>query len=240
MFRTDNLTLRVLEGDYSAVSAGEVAINDLLGSIKKELGVDHVQYFASSVVGIPRQVVIGTYPREWCQIYVDRGYVQRDPVLQHVLLKAGPCQWSTLSKLSEGEAEVMKESIPYIGKQGLTVPVGKHPLIAAISVTSNMEDREWILATPDILWKLTSIAQKLHALVVKEHEISAPNQRLTDVQKQCLRLIAVGTGVDRIASILDANSVTVQKHLDQAQKKLEAFNQSHMIARAVLLGEIAL
>lgn len=237
MLSTNNLTTKWIDDDLEALRTGELAIHDLLASLRADLGVQHIIYYAASVSGAPRQIAIGNTPRVWIDIYLERKYIEIDPVLRTLMKKKGPFQWSEM-ELDEAQKDFMREALPYMGNQGITVPIGMEPLMATLSASTTCTEEEWRSVSPDILWKLTIMGQKINALVVKEHEMTEGSQQLSQSQKQCLQLAAVGASVERISEILKISVNTVHKHMDQAQKRLQAVNQSHMIARAYLLGEI--
>jgi DNA-binding CsgD family transcriptional regulator len=63
---------------------------------------------------------------------------------------------------------------------------------------------------------------------------------LSPRERQVLERVALGRSAKEVASELGIAHRTVERHIENARNKMRARNKTHMIAKALICGELAL
>jgi len=86
----------------------------------------------------------------------------------------------------------------------------------------------------------TLAAHAIDQCVLTFAKSSAPPPRLSSRERECLTWLAIGLRHDRIAEKLGISRPTVELHLANARRKLNARTREQALARAVALGLLSL
>lgn len=229
---------RILNDLIAGESQGtEPTSRELLHLIRQGLGLTNAAYLAVQVPPLTRKGIYGevTYSDAWVRRYIERKYVEIDPVLPSAQASLLPIDWSKIERKSIEVRAFFEEAIAYgVGRQGLTIPIrGTAGERAFFSVTLDVDDEEWRLFKRERMTLLQTVAHYYHDRVLATHGINFPDIRLTDRQKQILTWAAAGHGVNEIGKILFLSPHTVQRHLEIIRARLHALNTTHAVARAL-------
>lgn len=185
---------------------------------------------------------VSNYPREWQDEYVEKGYVQLDPVVTKA--KHGPpvFSWSANDGNRTGRREVAQffaAAARFGIRSGLSisVPVGfKDRMIftMASADTAAVIDADIDPVTAAVA--VTFIHSRLGRMT--DDASPAADIRLSPREAECLRWFADGMSMPDIAAILGIGYRSVRSYLDEATRKLGAINSRQAATIAVRLGLI--
>ena len=100
-------------GQASSLSA----LQDIISRLPAAIGVRHAVYHWVSADG--EQFGCGTYPPTWAQHYVERNYIQLDPVVLACFQRFQPVDWRHLDWSGKPAQQLAKEAAAAgIGPQG--------------------------------------------------------------------------------------------------------------------------
>jgi DNA-binding CsgD family transcriptional regulator len=179
-----------------------------------------------------------TYSSQWVQRYVDRQYVQIDPVLKRGLSSVLPLNWDELQitdpKLKRFFGEAREHGI---GSQGVTFPIrGRNGERAIFTITADETDRAWKQMLRDNEQDLQVLSFLLHEASNRVRGIETEVISLSQREFECLRSAAKGLTAAQIAQKLGLTERTARFYLDTARIKLGATNITHAVAKAIDLG----
>lgn len=216
---------------------GDVTTAELLNRYIREMGIDHAQYYGLAIAGSHLPVSLGTFTNEWLDHYIKGHYFFDDPVIEKTKDLNHPLPWSMISGLTERQEEFMAFTRRVLGRNGVTVPLGAPPVVAGISVVSDMPEDEWNEKLPRIIWNATIVGQKIHNIVLADKNFVEPSaSALTRMQKTCLALAATGLDAAGISGVTSMSEKAVLRQFDAAQVALNARNHTHALAKAITLG----
>lgn len=185
---------------------------------------------------------MANYPQEWSQHYIDRNYVDVDPV--HFMARATtlPFRWNDLiARLPPGHQLPVYEAGDFGLRNGVTVPLnGPGQCVATFNVTTDLPPGD-----AEALWRRRQF--DLHLMGLHAHEniiariYSSPEARLVVLyprEKECLLWAARGKTSWEIGNILHLSDQTVTSYLKTAARKLGVYSKTHAVVKAVILGLI--
>lgn len=212
-----------------------------------DYGLDHVAYAAVNLPGPegPRSLTSVAYSADWQKHYIQRGYVDIDPVVRAGIGGILPIDWASLDRTNPtvrkffGEAQEFK-----VGSQGLSIPVrGRHREFALFSVTSSMNHREWEKVKRTYMREFMLLAYHFHSWALQAEGVEPADdfrQKLSLREIECLRWRAVGKSDWDTGQIMGISERTVKFHLENARAKLDAMNTTHAVSKALSLDLITI
>ena len=241
--------MKIEDADKSLVVAAFAVIDEAsdmtvtIPKLRDLLAVDHLVYHSSKRGSSPSldPYVRLTYPSTWIKRYLEKGYVDVDPVLREGFFRVLPFDWSELSVTRPEELALMMDALAHgIGPRGLSVPVrSKHGHRGLVSVSDARPEERWVEYRRTHLGDLIAIANRLHNRVV--HEFYGEDRpRVTPREIEVLRLKAAGKDSIDIATILSISPHTARDHLKSARFKLDCATSTQAISKAISLGLIVL
>lgn len=194
----------------------------------------------------PMQLILSGYPAAWRARYDEQRYMLIDPVLKQVVTSTLPIEWDQVDRSSPAVSQLFKEAAEHGLAHGLTIPLhgaqGESTLLSLSRDTPLPEDRvERARLASRAQWFTMHLHECIRriALAPTSELRGEPPQRLTERERQCLRLAAEGYNAGEIASELNITERTVVFHFARCQQKLSVSNRGQAIARAIALGEVA-
>ncbi len=177
-----------------------------------------------------------TYPAEWQKLYVEKQYLQRNPVRVKTLLSHRPFIWSALeASLPQQQQDLFHDCRATGMRDGVVVPVhGPQGMAIAIGFASAHSDA----IQNEVLPLLSLIAHRLyHAqdLLLAENPI-----KLTPREMGLIALVAEGMDNFNISDVLCISENSVEWHLKNIYRKLEVKNRTAAVVKAIKLGLIQL
>lgn len=208
-------------------------------------------YDAFIITNLPAEHAISTqgcalvpaWPEGWRKRYFDRDYLRIDPVANHVRRTTEPFLWREAPYRSDeaGAARVMGEATEFGLSQGFCVPI--HHLSGPGGGVSFGADRLDLSDDAKAALHLVSIyAYQRAETLIREGGRSSPARkapRLTAREVECLRWTAAGKTSWEASEILSTSQRTVEFHLKNAARKLDAVNRVQCVAEAMRQGIIA-
>lgn len=203
------------------------------------IGVDHLVYH-SSRLGVSPSVdpyIQLTYPASWIKRYLERGYVDIDPVLREGFLRALPFDWSEVKVESPEEVELLMDAIAHgVGPNGLSIPLrSKQGHRGLLSLTHSGERDAWDRFREANLAALIEIGNRLHRRVIAD-VFGESHLHLTERELECLHWVSLGKDAGDIAAILSISPHTARDYLKSARHKLDCVTSAQAVTKAVKLG----
>ena len=207
----------------------KLAVKEFAG----QLGFDWFAYL--SVCG-PEIETFSTYPRTWQVNYIKKQYATIDPVVQKARRSSSCFAWSERDlgqTLSPDQMRFLEEAADHGIASGISVPVtagfGRTVLLTLAS--SNQCD-DCLVNCPLLA---ASIASHVDVYVRRWRlePMPAVAVKLSPRETLCLSWMAKGKRMSEIAQIIGSKVRTVEFHLQNARRKLDASNATHAVALAV-------
>lgn len=207
----------------------KAAVKDFAG----QLGFDWFAYL--SVCG-PEIDTFSTYPRAWQGHYINKKYTTIDPVVQEARRSERCFAWSERDlgrKLSPDQVRFLGEAGDHGIASGISVPVSAGFGRTVLFTLASADRCDNCLA--DYPFLATSIASHVDVYVRRWmlEPIPAVTVKLSPRERLCLSWMAKGKRMSEIAQIVGTKVRTVEYHLQNARRKLDATNVTHAVALAV-------
>ncbi|WP_299620374.1 LuxR family transcriptional regulator [Pelagibius sp.] len=187
---------------------------------------------------------LASYPDDWVEHYLSRGYGDVDPTFQAATATILPFTWrdvSTRNDLSNGQRKVFNEAGDFGLTKGATIPIhGPESGLSTLNVSTSGTQAEFEDAYQKSCQDLTWIAAQTHEAFLRlSHDVPLEERvRLTDRERDCLRWTARGKTAWEVGQILAISEETVLFHLKNTMRKLGVFSKHHAVVKAILLGHI--
>lgn len=219
--------------------------------IIKEIGFKHYMYLFSLENRLTEEescaelniVRVGTYPKEWIDLYVSNKYYLIDPAAKHIKMHQHPLPWSN-ALFSEPDAVKMYAEAKSFGiSAGASCPVlTAYKDVAGLGFAKEGDADECF---GDVLKALPYgylLTGYLHEAVIRILGLNPrdPSKDLTPRERECLLLMSKGLSDQEIAETMGVVLRTVRFHLKSCREKLGAQNRTQMLARAIELNIVPL
>lgn len=221
-------------GDASASMQGLVSA---LRGITSELGFEHCSYVLRQPLPVVQPAVLwgSTYPQAWLDRYMERNYLEHDPLVQRALASDVPVVWSdrSLDRLPEFWEEARSFGINHgwaVSSHGRDRAVG---LLTVAREHDAVSEQELEQSEMRLLW----LAYAMHGMAsLLPGATPAPVEPLSTREREVLLWSAAGKTADEIGLILAISSRTVTFHINRCIAKLGAANKTEAVSKALLLG----
>jgi LuxR family transcriptional regulator, quorum-sensing system regulator CinR len=239
----DGLNFAVSQADAFSIIEETLAMDETVIRLRDLLGVGHLVYH-SSRLGVSPSVdpyIRLTYPASWIKRYLERGYVDVDPVLRAGFQRTLPFDWSELTvDTPEGGALLLDALEHGIGPNGLSIPLrSKQGHRGLFSMCDSGERDEWERFRRGNLPVLIEIGNRLHRRVIAE-AFGEDHPHLTQREVECLHWVSLGKEASDIAKILNISPHTARDYLKSARFKLDSVTSAQAVTKAVRLGLLTL
>jgi len=212
---------------------------DQMAKIARSLGFEYCAYGIRMPVPIsqPKIAVFSNYPGTWQRRYLERGYLQIDPTVQHALRSSIPLIWSddifaaTPELWEEARGHGLRVGWAQAARDGsgavglLTLARGSDA-ISAEELALNQARMSWLAQYSHI-----AMAHLLAPRLAPEMAVS-----LTLREKEILRWTAEGKTSYEISQILSIAERTVNFHVNNVMSKLGCTNKTQAAVKAAALG----
>lgn len=206
-------------------------------AFRAEYQVAHATYHLAqtTISALDSAYVRTTYSADWVSRYLQRNYVDIDPVLKEGVQRQLPFDWSEL-ELSAAALPLFEDAMAYgLGPSGYSIPiVDKNFRRALFSINAFETGASWIdlVNRHKAAWVETAFI--IHDLAMKEiHGSNDQALHLSPREIECLTLAARGKDHKDIALILGLSGFTVRDYLKSARHKLGSINIPQAIAEAI-------
>lgn len=186
-----------------------------------------------------RLALMVNYPREWLDRYLERHYVEADPVYQRGLRPGPAFQWSDLRLGPRGSRsrQVMDEAAEFGLRSGVAVslclPRGR---ILGVGLSSAEPQ---IQADPLALSLMTAAFHHLaSAFLAMVNPAEPPPPALSPREREILLWIAAGRSKVDVAHFLRLSEACVKRHCENIARKLGTSTLAASVAQAIRWGWI--
>ncbi|RWF86842.1 MAG: autoinducer-binding protein [Mesorhizobium sp.] len=210
-------------------------LKDALADAVHALGFDCYAYLNIQPV---RTFAVSNYANEWQQRYLDRGYKDIDPVVRTARERMEAFTWAPESprKVPRRVSAFYAEAGDFGIRSGITIPIrtafGHMSMLTVASHKASLSLEHDI----DQLAAVTAVAF-LHAKLEQTDVEPTASTRieLSARQTLCLKWSAEGKSMKAIAAIEGMSYATVNFHLNNARKALDAGSLAQATALATKL-----
>lgn len=197
----------------------------------------------SAAETLPERLLLMHWPEDWASRYIERAYVQHDPVMAHVRRTTTPFLWSEapIDRDAALARQIMDEAASFGLAEGFCVPI--HDIDGTESAASFGAPR--IDLSDEARAGLHLLAIYAH-LAARSFGPAAPVRptrpdgavRCTRREIECIKWAAAGKTGWETSEILSLSQRTVEDYLSNAARKLGVVNRVQLVARAMREGLI--
>ncbi|RUY13391.1 MAG: LuxR family transcriptional regulator [Mesorhizobium sp.] len=185
-------------------------------------------------------VVMWNYPAEWQERYSRMGYAKIDPLIKKGRKEAGPFRWSevyTDESITEDGRRVLDEAATFGLRSGVTIPL--HGPADSFRFMSFAQSLDCELLNRTITY-LQMAALRFHLMVTKFDTTTASERvhNLSPREIQCIDWVSKGKSSWEIGTILGRSRNTIDFHLKNVMRKLDATSRTVAVVKALKLGII--
>lgn len=182
------------------------------------------------------------YPDEWQQHYLEMGYERIDPIIKTSRRRASAFRWSEVyndARTTEDERRVFDEGATFGLRSGISVPLHGSDASFAIMSFAQPEDCEF---QDKIIAYLQLAALHFHLNVARFADSTRIGEAsdLSFREKECILWTARGKSSWETGVILGISLNTVNFHIKNVLRKLDASSRTVAAIKAVNLGIIEL
>lgn len=224
--------------DRLAVTQTEETLRNAIADLIHDLGFGG---FAFLHVEPSRTVAVSNYPNEWQKRYLDGNYPAIDPIVKTARVRLQPFTWEMGNPRSARNRKLRsfyEEANDFGIRSGISIPV--RTAFQHISMLTLASDRPSLSLENDIdqIAAITAVGY-LHAKIEQqEGGVVGDSCDLTPKQALCLKWSAEGKTMRDIAVLENMSFATVNFHLNNARKALDACSLAQATAIATKLGLI--
>lgn len=219
--------------DVSSVASTEASLKEALPGLVRDLGFDCYAYLNVQPV---RTYAVSNYPAEWQTRYFDRDYTHIDPVVSAARAKMQAFSWAEGNPRqvrSKAVRSFYTEAGDFGIRSGISIPI--KTAFGHMSMLTLASNKPSLSLEKDIdQIAAVTAAALLHASL--HHHDAGPTAarsiELTAKQALCLRWSAEGKSMRAIATIEGMSYATVNFHLNNARKALDAASLAQATALA--------
>ncbi len=187
-------------------------------------------------------LLLSGFPGEWLNVYLENGYVHADPVIQRIKQDLSPFVWSEAladrrAMVTEAGQRVIDEARDFGLNEGLAVPmITLDGQVAAVSLAG-----EKVEVPPKAKGMISMVSSFAIGRAMELRSKQARRQRsmLTPREIECIRWVADGKSDWEISIILNISQSTMETHLKNIRRKLQAASRPQAVANAIRQGLIS-
>jgi LuxR family quorum sensing-dependent transcriptional regulator len=237
-------------------------LRELLQKIAEQYGFSSFNFIDVGQPHIDKPFYFGTVKEAWTQDYTRNNFFVVDPCIQRVRKTNTPFSWGSIllptvhGPRKPGAVRTMEAARDHGFTEGLVIPyhfrdhLGRmHSSLgsffwedAASRFTFMLSERRHELHLVMIYWvqravDLVAQSQRGSVSIIRGHQDDS-GVTLTDRERDMLAWAARGKTVADTADILKISEETVETHIRNAMRKLDATNKTHAVAKAIYLSLI--
>ena len=175
---------------------------------------------------------MSTEPKRWLDHYIERNYIQFDPLIQHAAQSSSPFFWSDADNGSGDDTMIGRlfhERSTFGIEDGLIVPI-KDSMNSTTIVSYSCLGK----APREFKTELTISAHYFRNKIVALHrERIRSHALLTDREIECLKWAAQGKTDWEIGSILRVDNKTINYRIERAKKKIGVSTRVQAVIYAI-------
>jgi DNA-binding CsgD family transcriptional regulator len=209
------------------------------------------EYFAYELMwsaeGMYQSFYHTNYPSDWLRYYIEKRYCRDDIICRQTAQRAIPFLWTEVNidrLLTAQQIKVMNECKEAGLISGASVPIhGPGKAEAYFVVAGRITEEEFeklFLSRRHELHLIATYAHERILALKMPYSSKDGDGKLTPREIEIITLSALGKDRGDIAQILSIGEETVKRHVANACRKLDVYNKTHAVSRALIQGLIAL
>ena len=210
-----------------------------LSAIAKQLGFDYCAYGMRLPwpVAQPKVIMLNNYPLSWQLQYTQQEYVKVDPTVSHGKRSALPMVWPDKSITSSPSfwEDAHSHGLHAGWAQSCHDAKGIGGLLNLSRSDEHISSRELLNISLKLSWLVDFAHQGLSQFLIEKYLPEAVTQ-LTAREIEVLRWTADGKTSGEISRIMGISDRTVNFHIANTLKKLNATNKTAATIKAAMLG----
>ncbi|RAZ71850.1 LuxR family transcriptional regulator [Mesorhizobium atlanticum] len=188
-----------------------------------------------------RQVILN-FPSEWQKRYVEMGHDRIDPILKVSRKRADAFRWSEIyndASTTDDERRVFDEAAAFGLKSGMSVPLHEPNGTFAVTSFARSKRLEFESRTVTFL-ELAAFHfhRRISSIMNPRYIVEPPG--LSQREKECILWAARGKSSWEIGKILGISANTVNFHIKNVARKLDAASRTVAAIKALEFGIIKL
>lgn len=217
---------------------------EFLSDELSRLGFDRFAYLAVRVPNSENApFLLTSYPLPWITRYMQKGYVDLDPVILRSARALEPFEWSLLARegINGRQERVMNEGAEFGVRNGATVPVhGPCGGLALLSIAASDGGRTFKRYWKEHHLHIHAMALYYHSAIEKKilQDKASRSIRLTAREREALLWTSQGKTAWETSEIMQISQDTVNFHLKNVMRKLGVYSKHHAVVKAIILGLI--
>lgn len=196
--------------------------------------------------GLAFEHISTNYVPEWRARVRSQNYLDIDPTVRRARRSSLPFTWSELRDsraLLPAQRQLFDEASAVGLRHGFTVPIhmsgGGEGLVALASDTSAREFNAAVAHHRHDLHLLALHFHSLHAAACRAERVSSekaiqPDAEVTGREAECLLWTARGKSAWETAMVLGISERTVNFHVENARRKLNALTKTQAVVQAIM------
>lgn len=235
----DNALYDLIDGFSDA--AADQAVLDAFGAFAQRFGFHCFTYAVFRAGGV--LCFQSSFPAEWRERYLARGYDRVDPVVRATFQRALPFSWDEACRagVEPAQQRIFDEAREFGLWRGLTVPVRESGGdVAVVSLAAGRER-----SVPGGIPGGDPVhlgALHLHEALLRRDggrkDVRGPDPDLSLDERECLLWAARGKSAWDVAGILDLSEDDVHRHGRSAMAKMGVATKAQALARAIASAQI--
>ncbi|MBD0416821.1 autoinducer-binding transcriptional regulator TraR [Oryzicola mucosus] len=220
--------------DIAALGTSKSKLEDSLAELAHQLGFGGYAYL---YLQPGQSFAISNYPPEWQELYFERKYAAIDPIVKLAKTCDRAFVWSgdkMKSRLSLQEQNFLAHASDFGVRSGATIPIRTANGFMSVFTLASKKPVLYEDKDIDPVMAAAAVAQ-LHARItfLQIQPTSQENGYLNSRESTYLRWVAVGKSMREVADIEGVKYNTVRVKLNQARKRFDVYNISHLLAVAI-------
>jgi len=217
----------------------EQAVFDALHAESRRLGFEHTAYGLRLAVPVsnPKVITLNNYPAAWQKRYMEAGYLNEDPSVRHGRLSQVPLVWT--DEVFASSRALWEEARDH----GLRVGWAQSSLdgfgVGGMLTLSRSTESLGLVELADKESEMRWLVQAAHlalSRLMKPRYAVQPEVPLTPREIAVLKWTADGKTAADIGAILAISVPTVNFHIKNVVRKLNAANKTAAVVQALLSG----
>lgn len=219
---------------------GVADITQIIEQQMRRLEFDFYAFFIRHPVPFtrPKSFFFTNYPQNWIDYYLQKDFMQRDPVLKICSVPGKVWLWDETVDISG--REVFKAARQHGVFHGVSSSMlAKNRSIGILSMSTGCENKT-IQLTTALQLTLQHLAELSLAALIEMDDISmtAAKLELSERELEILKWTAEGKTSSEISLILSISENTVNFHQKNMQKRFNAPNKTQIASYAAAIGLI--
>ena len=187
---------------------------------------------------VSEQVVLHQFPQDWIEHYLDKNYLEIDPVVIGGKQMKRPFVWNEAYKdLTPEQRAYLNEASSFGMDEGVAIPIARaNGQKSIFSITGHESPADLERAIQNKQMQLISIACTFHAVATEllhQQPKTSKENPLTTREQECVAWSAEGKTTWEISQILNLAERTVIFHIDNARKKVGAANKCQLVVECI-------